>query len=780
MRPNRLSRIYILICAFLLLPAAAVRAETMVVRLVVNGEPKGDIFAERTPGGDLLVRASDLAAAGLRETTDAGAEIDGEMYIVLRSMKGIGFSFDEKSLSLSLTAPPELLPVRTIDFAPRRQLRIDRPNDTSGFLNYRVGTSGGDGSRSWNAENQLGIRAGDVLFLTDSSYTKTPTDSSFVRLQSSVTRDRRETMQREVLGDVFASSGELGNAVNLGGASFSKVYRINPYFRRHPLASVSGLVAMPSDAQIYLDGMLLRTEKLPAGGFELKNLDYYGGASLVTVVIRDPFGREERLATPFYFTDALLRKGLHEYSYNAGFLREDFGIRSNHYGALAFSGFHNYGASDTVTVGFRGEGGGGMANLGGQAFLLFDAAGVVATAVSGSYDAERGGGCAGLLSYAYKDSTVGARLFVKGFSRDYAVLAREAVPGRPRYDAGAGAGYGTPRTGSISIDLGAAGTYGGPGRRTAALTYSRKIASQTYLFASYRKTRDAASYDETFIGVTYNPGHDVSLSASFAGGNGKTTETLQAQKYVPVGEGYGFRVQADRTDGGDEAGTGLNPFVQYNGQYAILTGEYRGRRFDRGESVGSYEVTASGGIATVGGAVGLSRPVTDSFGVVAVDNLAGVRVLVSNQEIGRTDAKGRVFVPTLGSYYENQVAIDDRDIPIDYAFDEVVKYVSPPLRSGSVIRFDARKFQAVTGLLSVRAGEAVRPAEFLEVRMKVAGNDIVFPTGRKGEFYLENLAPGAYRAAFDAGGKTCEFDLTVPASGEVVVDLGGIVCEMPR
>ena len=107
-RPTiRPPRIFILFCAFLLFPATAVRADTVVVRLVVNGEPKGDVFAERTPGGDFLVRASDLAAAGLRETTGAVAEIGGETYIFLRSMKGIGFSFDEKTLCLSLTAAPE-------------------------------------------------------------------------------------------------------------------------------------------------------------------------------------------------------------------------------------------------------------------------------------------------------------------------------------------------------------------------------------------------------------------------------------------------------------------------------------------------------------------------------------------------------------------------------------------------------------------------------------------------------------------------------------------------
>ncbi|MGE5188861.1 MAG: fimbria/pilus outer membrane usher protein [Gemmatimonadota bacterium] len=750
------------------------------MKLVVNGKAGGDVFVERAAGGDFLVRASDLEAAGLKVVGGAFTELGGERFVSLRSVEGISYAFDEKTLSLDVTAAPGVLPVQTIDFTPRGHPGVERPDDASAFLNYRVGYAAEEGTRGWDVENQLGVRAGGVLFLSDSAYTRTPADSSFVRLQTSAIYDRRETMQRAVVGDTFASSGDLGNAVNLGGASVSKVYRIDPYFRSHPLASVSGLVATPSDAQVFLDGMLLRTETLSPGAFELKNLDYYGGASRLTVVIRDPFGREERIAAPFYFTDAVLRKGLHEYSYNAGFLRRDFGVRSNRYGTLAVSAIHNYGVSDAVTAGFRGEAGGGMANLGPQASVVLGNAGVVTSSVSGSHDRERGGGVAGLLRYVYQDNTASATLFAKGFSKGYALLDEGDVPYRPRYDAGAGAGYWTPRLGSISVAVGAAGTYGGPGRRSAAVTYAVRIARAATLYASYRRTRDSDSIDEVFVGVTYTLGPDASLSGSVRTGDGRTTETVQAQKYVPAGEGYGFRVQAERTDGGGEPATALNPFVQYNGRYGVLTGEYRGRYDDRGESRNWYRLTASGGIATVGGAVGLTRPVADSFGVVAVDNLAGVRVLVGNQEIGRTDAKGRAFVPSLGSYYENQVAIDDRDIPIDRAVGEVVKYVSPPLRSGSVIRFDAPKFQAVTGSLSVSSAGIVRPAAFVDVRATVAGKTIDFPTGRKGEFYVENVGPGSYPAAFDADGKTCEFDLTVPASGEVVVDLGEIVCETSR
>jgi len=152
-------------------------------------------------------------------------------------------------------------------------------------------------------------------------------------------------------------------------------------------------------------------------------------------------------------------------------------------------------------------------------------------------------------------------------------------------------------------------------------------------------------------------------------------------------------------------------------------------------------------------------------------------VYLNNQEIGRTDEKGRVFIPNLGSYYENQVSIGDRDIPIDYSLSEVAKFVSPPLRSGSVIPFEVRKFQAVTGTLHVQSGEKVSPGEYLEVMMGVGEREISFPTGKGGEFYLENIPPGSHRASVRIPDRPCSFDLVVPESDEMIVDLGEVTCE---
>ncbi len=74
----------------------------------------------------------------------------------------------------------------------------------------------------------------------------------------------------------------------------------------------------------------------PRGPVDITNISGVTGGHNLSVTIRDPFGSEQVLQQPFFFaTDAGLAQGLHEYSYNVGFLRRQYGIESNNYGDLA-------------------------------------------------------------------------------------------------------------------------------------------------------------------------------------------------------------------------------------------------------------------------------------------------------------------------------------------------------------------------------------------------------------------------------------------------------------
>ncbi len=760
------------------LPGACTGAETLVLKVILNSEPKGEFFVQRTEDGDFLVKKDDLKTIGIQDPQGKAREIGGEVYLSLQSMAGIQFSFDPKTVSLEIQALPDLLARKTIDFIPPRNPKVHYPRDTSAFLNYRFDYAASNGMHfeNLNVTTELGARWKDFLFLSDSIYKKFPRDDDWVRLMSQLIYDRRENMERGIAGDFFASSGDLGSSVNLGGLSYSRIYQIDPYFNRYPMLNVSETLFLPSEVEVYLDGTLIRKEKLSPGEMALKDISYYGGYRVVDIVIRDAFGREQRLKAPYYFTDVLLRQGLHEYSYNVGFLRKDFGIKSDAYSDPAFSAFHRYAFSDFFNAGIRTEGTDTLLNLGPQTDWGLGRWGILNAGVSASAGKGNREGIAAQLRHSYQGREVGTRLFMKTYTRHYTTITPSPPDEPPKLEFGAGIGYGTRMFGSLSFDFANLHKFQGPDRRLGAVTYSRNITSSSTVSISYRSIKEREYSNEFFVLFTYYPWKDISFSASGQTEKGKNEAGIQLQKNPPVGEGYGFRVAMNRTELNPQKFNSLNPFFQYNGPYGIYTAEYRGEYGDRGQS-DSYFLSAAGGLAYVGHTLGFSRPITDSFGLVKVGEIEGVMVSQNNQPIGRTNSSGKVFVPNLNAYADNQITIHDRDIPIDYSFPEVSRYVSPPLRSGTLLTFEATKIQAITGRLGVRWEGRVQPVEFQEIRLKVGEREIAFPTGREGEFYLENIQPGRHGLVIPFMNQSCTFDIIIPKSDEIIIDLGGLICE---
>lgn len=775
------TRVCLLIFLLLALPSSILAAETVILNITVNQIPKGEFFVPMTDDGDFLVKVEDLKTIGIREPKGKVVEVSAEPYLSLKSMGGVTFQFNERTLTLDVTVPPELLPKTVLNFMPQRQPGVYYPKDSGAFFNYGLRYYAGNSFdfQNLDAPSELGIRVEDFLFLSDSSYQKTTNEERFTRLNSRIVYDRRQDLQRVTLGDSLVSSGDLGSGVNLGGLSFSKIYAINPYLIRRPLFDYSGLVALPSDAEIYLDGNLVRKEKLMPGEFELKDISYYGGNRNVEVVIRDAFGREQRIQAPFFFTDVLLKEGLHEYSYNLGFLREQFGVISNSYGDPVFLAFHRYGLFDWLNLGFRGEGKEGLYNAGPLLTLRLSHFGVVDLALAGSTGRDGRNGTAGTFSYVYQDRYFNARALLRGYTKDYSTLQNLDLIERPKYEAGIGGGYGSRTFGSLSVDYSTLKQYQGQDRSTTTLSYSRTLWGKMSVSTSLRRIEEQQTSYEFLVNLIFFPQLNLVVSANYQNTKDGNTETLQAQKNAPTGEGIGYRTTLQRMDSSSDHSSAINPFFQYNSKYGIYAGEYRGV-FNSGGRNETYSLFASGGMAYVGNTLGFSRPITDSFGLVKVGELKGVAVYQNNQEIGRTNSAGKVFIPSMNSFLDNQVRINDKDIPMEYSIAEVQRFVSPPLRSGTVINFKVTKIQAITGQLKMRIDGEMKPAEYMEVILLVEGPEMAVPTGKGGEFYFENVPAGTYKATFKTKGKACSFNLTIPKSDEMMLDLGELICEDMR
>jgi outer membrane usher protein len=780
--PERAKKVWISsVLLFLLFagPLACLAREVAVLSVSVNREPKGEFFV-LMEDGDFLVRVEDLKAMGLREIRGGTLSVEGERYVSLNGLKGVRYDFDERTLTLALTASPSLLPEQTVDFARGSPGTVYYPEDTSAFLNYALSYTDSTGPHAdvFALTNQLGLRARGVLALTDSLYTHGDQEDRFVRLLSRLVYDWRGSSRRLVTGDFITTPGDFRLGLNMGGVSFSKEFSIDPYFVTYPRPALEGSVELPSELEVSVDGRRILTDRFSPGEFHLKNISSTEGASTVEVVLRDPFGRERTIVQPVYFTRELLKPGVHEYSYNLGILRRNFGLESSDYGGVAFSAFHRVGLTRTLTLGYSAEAAGDVYRLSPRAKVLLGHFGIADVSASASRGSGQWG-VAGLLRYSYVGRTVSGRFSLAGFTRAYAVPFGSELD-KPRYSFSAGLGFNLWRQGNLTFGYSDLETFQGNGRSAFAAAYTRPLPGRnTYLTArlDYVQERDGLPGTESsytfFVGVShlFNGTH-VSFETEL--GEDRNAQRLEVQRNVPFGEGLSYRASVQRREVEGEEFYTTDPYVQYNGRHGVLQGSALLTETENGD-FHSYRLALSGALVYVGGEVGVTRPVRDSFGLVKVGTLEGVHVEVNNQDVGTTDEGGRLFVPDLGSYVDTQVSIRNEDIPMDYDIGEEERNVSPPYRSGTLLSFRVEKFQAVTGFLAVETARGTVPLEFYDVTVQVGDKQVEFPTGRDGEFYVENVPPGTYKASLRYKGRVYAFSLTVPETEDVFIDLGTVV-----
>jgi outer membrane usher protein len=780
--------------------AAATGTEPMVVAIRLNTQSKGDFFVNRTRDGDFLVKTADLLSMGLAAAPPATASIDGEPHVALRSIAGLAFSFDEKTLTIDINADPLLFPPNAVELGSRRHLR---PIDTAGnsaFFNYSIDYLKASASTSGEISfaGEWGLRAGPYLALSNATTVRTSEGQArLVRLMSSVSRDDRETLRRYVIGDFYAGSRELGNGATIGGLGISKLYDLDPYLNRFPSQTISGVAALPSDLDVFVDGQKIRTEHVKPGPFELRDLAGYGGARSVQVVLRDPFGRVQDINFPLYFTDQPLSQGLHEYSYALGALRRDLGTSSNRYGPAAFAMYHRYGFNDSLTLGLRAEGTRTLFNGGPLATLVLGNAGVLNLALAHSSISGTSGSAA-LANYNYQSRHWNLSASLRRDSRRYAALGEPLTVTGRKYDGSASVGYNFRERGTLTLSRSALVGY--PAEQTSTMSalhgfsvatvQDRRDTTVSYavpvftgrasLVASLSHVKELQqSRNELFVNLNIDLDRERRIVSTFQRFQDGELASVQLSRAQPLGEGVGYDLSASQAHSSEGISLRMATSLQYNAPALVVRGEY-GRSSSDGSRLAdpgaTYRLSVAGGVVYAAGELALGRPVTDSFAIVRTTPLGGVPVTLNGQPMGVTSEKGTLLLPSLSSNRDNQVAILPENVPMEYAFGNLTKRLAPPSRSGVLLNFDVQKIQGISGKLKYERAGVQHPLEYAEIALRTNGKNIALPTGRGGEFYAENLPPGTHRATALIEGHPCEVDLKVPQTDEPLIDLGDVVC----
>ncbi len=340
----------------------------------------------------------------------------------------------------------------------------------------------------------------------------------------------------------------------------------------------------------------------------------------------------------------------------------------------------------------------------------------------------------------------------------------------------AGRLYGT-LVGSLSAGASYDRMQDGSDKETLSLSYSRPLGDSLQLAAVLSAVAQEGMLQyQGSVGLRILIG-DALGGVSCQADNASRGASADIQKNVPRGTGLGYVCSI--REGQDGEGNVLfdgSASLAYSGYHGIYSAsaEYR-----HDQNLINSELDARGSLLLIDSSLQFSQPLRDSFAVVKVEGVPGVRVKYSNQYVGVTDPTGRAVVPGLSSYNENEVSIEPADIPMSFTSDVTRIYVSPPYRGGGVIRFKVTRLQAVTGTLYIVREGARMPAAFAGLEVTVGHDVISSVVGIDSSFYLEGIPEGTYQARLLLEDKEIPFRLVVPPSTQAIVDLGEIDCTGP-
>ncbi len=613
---------------------------------------------------------------------------------------------------------------------------------------------------------------------------------------TNLTFDWRDKLTRIIAGDSTATSDVLGGGLVMGGLSVTRTFALDPYFMMLPSTQLGGTVLTPSTVDVYVNGQLVRRDTLAPGQFNLQNVPLTSGSGDTRVVIRDAFGGERTMSSPYYLALGTLAKGLSDFSYNLGFQRNGLGAESWNYGAPAFLLRHRYGVTNWLTLGGRIEGTEHVASGGPSAAARLPVGEIAAVvAVSGTNRARStaansgnagtgtelltypaGSGVAALLSYSYVGRPLNLQVGVRVQSDRYVNLSLPLETDRQRLDLTATTAIALGKVALMSLQYEGADWRDKGWTNRIMLLANRTLTRKLYAFVTLGNTFQRGSpveYD-TFAGLAYSFGDRTTASATrsdrFGGAGRSGTNHVDMQHSLPIGPGYGYRVVAEAGDNAVEEAT-----AQYQGAHGRIDADYRHDGLtatDRGHAT----LTGMGGIVLIHRDIFFTRPIQDSYALINVPGLPGVHGMLSNQVVGTTNEKGNLLLPNLLSYYGNRIGVDDKDIPIEYSIGATEMTIAPPYRGGAVVSFPIRRVQSVSGIVVVEEGGGATVPGYGQITVQVEGKSVDSPLDEAGNFYLENVPPGSYSAEVQYATGVCRFPLLVAAGATALVNVGTVQC----
>ena len=324
----------------------ALAADEVLLDVSINQQRKDTVLLLRSEGR-VFAGAEDLRRWRMRLPETNPLTLYGEDFYALDALEGLTYRLDESTQTLAMQVPPGLFDATRLA-GKEAKFSAPTPASLGGFLNYDVTANHTQGQTKTNGLLELGGFGSWGTAQTRILALDLGGQASAIRLDTTWTRDQPMQLASLRFGDAISGTSSWGGAVRFGGAQWATNFSVQPGFVTFPLPGISGEAALPSTVDLYVDSALRMRRQVPSGPFSIEDLPVPNGRGDARLVVRDILGREQIITQPFNTNSQLLKQGLHDYSYEVGFVRRNFGIDSNNYGRPVVVGTHRLGSHRAV------------------------------------------------------------------------------------------------------------------------------------------------------------------------------------------------------------------------------------------------------------------------------------------------------------------------------------------------------------------------------------------------------------------------------------------------
>jgi len=754
-------------------PASPPQSRAMPLAVLVNGTTGGTwVLVERA--GVLYAPAEAFDEWRLPVAPDAPSlQFRGQRYIALTAIPGFKSKLDVASQTVELTFSPKAFTTLRMSQEIEERPPVS-PVLPSAFLNYDLSyqhsnVRGQVGSRDVGllseagVSTQWGVLTSSATVRNLAGYHLEQEPRQWLRLETTLTRDFPDHNTTLRVGDATTKPGMWGREVYFGGVRFGSNFALTPGFVSQPLPVISGLSAAPSTVELYVNDVLRSVSKVPTGPFVVDNFPVVSGNGEARLVVRDLLGRETVITQPFFITNTMLAHGLDDWSVEAGRVRVNLGLESNHYGPSFASGTWRRGVSDRLTLEGRAEVSRQLKLLGAGMLSMLPGQVLARAALVGSRTENLGDGGHWLVGLEHEGVYGGASVEYRHSTHAFRETGEEDTLSPIRNQVAATWTYATNSWGTFGAGYADIERLDSSRVKTVSLNYSRHIFERGTLTLS--ATRALAGGTGSAVGFSVVMPLDPSRVASFTVNtrDGSNDAYASIVKNPGIDSNVGWRALAGQEQSRARAEAGL----YYQNQYAALSSDV-----SAASDMQSVRLGAIGGLVFTSGRLWVTRRVDESFALVEVPGYPNVGVGLGSNVMARTNADGVALIPRLIPYVRNSVRIDPKELPINAEIESIEQAAVPSYRSGVKVTFPVRAGRGALLKIVLDDG-APAPAGAI---VSLEGDKETFYVARRGEAYVTGLIPES-RVRLDWKGARCALDVRLPpANADEIPRVGPIAC----